>query len=327
MEQRLIVSSSPHIRSKESVNSIMRDVVLALTPATVWGIYKFGVNAFMVVAIAILAAMATEAAVQKLRGVPVTVNDWSAVLTGLLLAMNIPASAPWWIPVIGSIFAIAVVKQAFGGLGHNFMNPALAARAMLMASWPVRMTAWTKPNMPAVGADAVSTATPLAMLKDSYGFDVSAAVTSSSMQAPSMMDVLLGNVAGCIGEVSAVLLILGGLYLMYKKVITWRIPTIYIGTVAVLTFILGGFDPTLVMYHIFAGGLMLGAFFMATDYASSPINPKGQMIFAFGCGLLTTVIRFYGGYPEGVSYSILLMNVAAPLIEKYSSPRVFGGGK
>ena len=151
MEQRLIVSSSPHIRSKESVNSIMRDVVLALTPATVWGIYKFGVNAFMVVAVAILAAMATEAAIQKLRGVPVTVNDWSAVLTGLLLAMNIPASAPWWIPVIGSIFAIGVVKQAFGGLGHNFMNPALAARAMLMASWPVRMTAWTKPNMPAVG--------------------------------------------------------------------------------------------------------------------------------------------------------------------------------
>ena len=327
MEQRLIVSSSPHIRSKESVNSIMRDVVLALTPATVWGIYKFGVNAFMVVAVAILAAMATEAAIQKLRGVPVTVNDWSAVLTGLLLAMNIPASAPWWIPVIGSIFAIGVVKQAFGGLGHNFMNPALAARAMLMASWPVRMTAWTKPNMPAVGADAVSTATPLAMLKDSYAFDVSAAVSSSSMQAPSMMDVLLGNVAGSIGEVSAVLLILGGLYLMYKKVITWRIPTIYIGTVAVLTFILGGFDPTLVMYHIFAGGLMLGAFFMATDYASSPINPKGQMIFAFGCGLLTTVIRFYGGYPEGVSYSILLMNVVAPLIEKYSSPRVFGGGK
>ncbi|WP_430883100.1 RnfABCDGE type electron transport complex subunit D [Fusibacter sp. JL216-2] len=327
MEQRLIVSSSPHIRSKESVNSIMRDVVLALTPATVWGIYKFGVNAFMVVAVAILAAMATEAAIQKLRGVPVTVNDWSAVLTGLLLAMNVPASAPWWIPVIGSIFAIAVVKQAFGGLGHNFMNPALAARAMLMASWPVRMTAWTTPNLPAVGADAVSTATPLAMLKDSYGFDVSAAVGSTTMQAPSMMDVLLGNVAGCIGEVSAVLLILGGLYLMYKKVITWRIPTIYIGTVAVLTFILGGFDPTLVLYHVFAGGLMLGAFFMATDYASSPINPKGQMFFAFGCGLLTTVIRFYGGYPEGVSYSILLMNVAAPLIEKYSSPRVFGGGK
>lgn len=327
MEQRLIVSSSPHIRSKDSVNSIMRDVVLALTPATVWGIYKFGMNAFMVVAVAIIAAMATEAAIQKMRGVPVTVTDWSAALTGLLLAMNIPASAPWWIPVIGSIFAIAIVKQAFGGLGHNFMNPALAARAMLMASWPVRMTAWTKPGLPAVGVDAVATATPLAMLKDSYAFDVTAAVSSSSYQAPGLMDVMMGNVAGCIGEVSGILLILGGLYLMYRKVITWRIPTIYIGTVAVLTFILGGFDPALVVYHLFAGGLMLGAFFMATDYASSPINPKGQMIFAFGCGLLTTVIRFYGGYPEGVSYSILLMNVAAPLIEKYSGPRVFGGGK
>ena len=327
MEQKLIVSSSPHIRSKDSVNSIMRDVVLALTPATAWGIYKFGMNAFMVVAVAIIAAMVTEAAIQKMRGVPVTVTDWSAALTGLLLAMNVPASAPWWIPVIGSIFAIAIVKQAFGGLGHNFMNPALAARAMLMASWPVRMTAWTKPGLAAVGADAVSTATPLAMLKDSYAFDVTAAVSSSTYQAPGLMDVMMGNVAGCIGEVSGILLILGGLYLMYRKVITWRIPTIYIGTVAVLTLILGGFDFNLMLYHLFAGGLMLGAFFMATDYASSPINPRGQMIFAFGCGLLTTVIRFYGGYPEGVSYSILLMNVAAPLIEKYSGPRVFGGGK
>ncbi len=327
MEQRLTVSSSPHIRSKDSVNSIMRDVVIALTPATAYGIYKFGMNAFMVVAIAIIAAMVTEAAIQKMRGVPVTVADWSAALTGLLLAMNVPASAPWWIPVIGSVFAIAIVKQAFGGLGHNFMNPALAARAMLMASWPVRMTAWTKPGLPAVGADAVSTATPLAMLKDSYAFDVTAAVSSSSYQAPGLFDVMMGNVAGCIGEVSGILLILGGLYLIYRKVITWRIPTIYIGTVAVLTFILGGFNPSLVLYHMFAGGLMLGAFFMATDYASSPINPRGQMIFAFGCGLLTTVIRFYGGYPEGVSYSILLMNVAAPLIEKYSSPRVFGGAK
>jgi len=327
MEQRLTVSSSPHIRSKDSVNSIMRDVVIALTPATAFGIYKFGMNAFMVVAVAIIAAMVTEAAIQKMRGVPVTVTDWSAALTGLLLAMNVPASAPWWIPVIGSVFAIAIVKQAFGGLGHNFMNPALAARAMLMASWPVRMTAWVKPGLPAVGPDAVSTATPLAMLKDSYAFDVSAAVSSSSLQAPGLMDVLVGNVAGCIGEVSAVLLILGGLYLIWRKVISWRIPTIYIGTVAILTFILGGFDINLVLYHLFAGGLMLGAFFMATDYASSPINPRGQMYFALGCGLLTTVIRFYGGYPEGVSYSILLMNVAAPLIEKYSSPRVFGGAK
>jgi len=305
----------------------MRDVVIALTPATAYGVYKFGFNAFMVVAVAIIAAMVTEAAIQKMRGVPVTVTDWSAALTGLLLAMNVPASAPWWIPVIGSVFAIAIVKQAFGGLGHNFMNPALAARAMLMASWPVRMTAWVKPGLPAVGPDAVTTATPLAMLKDSYAFDVTAAVSSSSFQAPGLFDVMMGNVAGCIGEVSGILLILGGLYLIWRKVITWRIPTIYIGTVAVLTFILGGFDFNLVLYHIFAGGLLLGAFFMATDYSSSPINPKGQMYFALGCGLLTTVIRFYGGYPEGVSYSILLMNVAAPLIEKYSSPRVFGGAK
>lgn len=311
MDNKLLLSSSPHIRASHTINSVMRDVVIALLPATIAGIYFFKMAAVKVILVAVLAAVATEYVCQKLKKAPVTINDWSAVVTGLLLALNLPASAPWWLPLIGSIFAIAIVKQSFGGLGHNFMNPALAARAMLVASWPVEMTAWVTP-----GADAVATATPLGIIKEGTG-DV----------LPSLMDVLVGNVAGCIGETSVILLVLGGLYLLYKGVIDIKIPAVYIGTVAVLTLIFGKGDFTGMIYQVCAGGLMIGAFFMATDYASSPCTPKGQIIFAFGCGLLTTIIRFFGGYPEGVSYSILIMNVAAPLIEKYTSPRVFGGAK
>lgn len=311
MDNRLIVSSSPHLRADDSINRIMRDVVIALLPATLAGIYFFRMGAVKVILAAIIAAVVTEAVIQKVRKQPVTINDWSAVVTGLLLAFNIPATAPWWLPVVGSIFAIAIVKHTFGGLGHNFMNPALAARAMLLASWPVPMTNWVTP-----GADAVSTATPLALISG----------TEAAGQAlPSMVDLLMGNVGGCIGETSAILLILGGVYLIFRGVITPRIPVIYISTVAVLTFVLGGgFSLQYMIYQVLAGGLMLGAFYMATDYASSPVTPKGQVIYALGCGILTSIIRLYGGYPEGVSYSILLMNVAAPLIDKYTSPRVFG---
>lgn len=308
MENRLIASSSPHIRADESVNKIMRDVVIALLPATLAGVYFFRMGAVKVILAAVIAAVLTEAAIQKISKKPVTINDWSAVVTGLLLAFNIPASAPWWIPVIGSIFAIAIVKQVFGGLGHNFMNPALAARAMLLASWPVQMTAWVKP-----GTDAVSTATTLGILKEGTGDAL-----------PSLAELIIGNVGGCIGETSALLLIIGGVYLVYRGVITPRVPVIYIGTVAVLMLIFGGFDMTYMLTNVFAGGLMIGAIYMATDYASSPVTPKGQIIFALGCGILTAVIRKFGGYPEGVSYSILVMNVAAPLIDKYTSPRVFG---
>ncbi|MBB6214911.1 electron transport complex protein RnfD [Anaerosolibacter carboniphilus] len=311
MDNRLIVSSSPHLRADESISRIMRDVVIALLPATLAGIYFFRMGAVKVILAAVIAAVVTEAVIQKIRKQPVTVNDWSAVVTGLLLAFNIPATAPWWLPVIGSIFAIAIVKHTFGGLGHNFMNPALAARAMLLASWPVPMTNWVTP-----GADAVSTATPLALISGTE---------AAGQPLPSLVDLLIGNVGGCIGETSAILLILGGLYLIYRGVITPRIPVIYISTVAVLTFILGGgFSLQYMIYQVLAGGLMLGAFYMATDYASSPVTPRGQVIYALGCGILTSIIRLYGGYPEGVSYSILLMNVAAPLIDKYTSPRVFG---
>ncbi|KGG81191.1 NADH:ubiquinone oxidoreductase [Caloranaerobacter azorensis H53214] len=308
MDNKLIVSSSPHIRSDETISRIMLDVIIALLPATLASIYYFRFNALKLIVLAVLTAVATEALIQKLLKKPITVNDLSAVVTGLLLAFNIPASAPWWIPVIGSAFAIAIVKQAFGGLGHNFMNPALAARAMLLASWPVIMTNWVTP-----GPEAVSTATPLAILKGE----------AANQVLPSLKDVFFGNVGGCLGETSAILLILGGLYLLYRGVINWRIPFTYIGTVAVMMLIFdGGFNN--MVYHIFAGGLMLGAFFMATDYASSPVTPKGQIIFGIGCGVITSVIRLYGGYPEGVSYSILLMNIVAPLLDKYTSPRVFG---
>lgn len=312
MENMLTVSSSPHIRSKDSVQRIMLDVIIALVPALIASIYFFRLGAVKVLFFSILASVVTEAIIQKASKKPLTINDFSAVITGILLAFNLPSTVSWWIPVIGGAFAIGIVKQVFGGLGQNFMNPALAARAMLLASWPVQMTSWVTP-----GADAVSTATPLAILKGT---------AESAAAMPSMMDLFIGNEGGCIGETSALLLIIGGLYLIYRKVITPTIPLVYIGTVAVLTLIVSGFDVHYMAQHLLAGGLMLGAFFMATDYVTSPVSFKGKIIFAFGCGLITTIIRLYGGYPEGVSYSIILMNIATPLIDKYTRPKVFGGG-
>ena len=306
---KLTLSSSPHIQTNENVTTVMRDVIIALLPATIAAIYYFRFGAIVNILVAVLGAVAAEYLIQKLMKKPITIKDYSAAVTGLLLAFNVPSTLPWWMTLIGSVFAIAVVKQLFGGLGHNFMNPALAARAVLLASWPVEMTSWVT-----TGADAVATATPLAAIKG-----VEAGATSASM-----FDLLIGNVGGCIGETSAILLIIGGIYLIYRGVITYVIPTYYIGTVAVLTFIFSGFDISMLSYNILAGGLILGAFFMATDYTTSPVSKKGQIIYAIGCGLLTAVIRYYGGYPEGVSYSILLMNVATPLIDKYISPRVFG---
>ncbi|SES75220.1 electron transport complex protein RnfD [Natronincola peptidivorans] len=311
MDEKLIVSSSPHVLDDDTVQRIMLDVVIALLPATIAAIYYFRTNAAILILISVLTAVITEAVVQKLMGRPVTINDLSAVITGLLLALNIPASAAWWMPVVGSFFAIAIVKQIFGGIGHNFMNPALAGRIFLTLSWTDRMTAWISP-----GVDAVSTATPLAAMK------ASGSVLPTNM--PPLMDTILGNTAGSMGETSALLLILGGIYLIYRGVISWKIPGIYIGTVAVLTLAYGGFDLSYMLYHVFSGGLMIGAIYMATDYASSPVTPRGRVYFAVGCGVLTSVIRFFGAYPEGVAFSILLMNVASPLIDRYTSPRVFG---
>jgi len=304
------VTSSPHIRSGETTQRIMLDVIIALLPALAAGIYYFGMRSLLVTLVSVVFAVVTEFVMQKLLKRPVTINDLSAVVTGILLAFNVPSTAPLWMVAIGAIFAIAVAKHCFGGLGHNFINPALAARAMLLASWPVRMTSSA---FVAPGADAVSTATPLEALS-----------LGTTENLPSLMDLFIGNVAGCIGETSAIALLIGGLYLIYRGVISFTIPVTYIGTVAILSFIFGGFNPYIAVYHVLAGGLFLGAIFMATDYSSSPMTAKGQVIMGIGAGILTALIRFYGAYPEGVSYSILLMNVATPLIDRFTMPRKFG---
>jgi electron transport complex protein RnfD len=242
----------------------------------------------------------------------IAIADLSAVVTGILVAFNIPSAAPWWIAVIGSAFAIAIAKQIFGGIGFNFMNPALVGRAFLLASWPVHMTTGFIDPI----TDAVTAATPLAILKG---------VEGEALPLPSIIDMLLGRIPGSLGETSAILLIIGGIYLIYRGVIKWIIPVAYIGTVAVLALFIDG--PSMVLYHIFGGGLILGAFFMATDYVTCPITDKGKIIYAVGCGVVTMLIRSVGGYPEGVSYSILLMNILTPLIDKYVSPKLFGGAK
>lgn len=315
MEKLLTVSSSPHIRSKEATSTIMRDVVIALMPATAAGIYFFGMAAVTVILLSVVTAVLTEYLITRfLLKKASTIGDWSAVITGLLLAFNVPPGCPWYVPVVGSAVAIGIAKLAFGGLGHNFINPALAGRAFIMASWPVEMTTWMAPNGSVV--DAATYATPLGILHN--GLD---------MQLPSLFDAFIGNIGGCVGETSALALLIGGVYLLYRKVITWHIPTFYIGTVFILAFIFYGFSIEMALYSVFAGGLMLGAFFMATDYSSSPMTIKGQIIYAVGMGVILAVIRFYGGYPEGCSYSILFMNVATPLIDKYTGGKVFGGGK
>lgn len=305
-----VVSGTPHVRSKESIQSIMRDVIIALVPATAAGIYYFGINALILIIAAIASAVAFEAICQKVMKKPVTVSDLSAVVTGLLLAMNLPAAAPVWVAIVGSAFAIIFGKQLFGGLGQNFINPALAGRAFLLASYPTEMTTWSVPNGLEV-ADAATYATPLAQLKAGH------------LDA-SLGELLLGQCGGTIGETCAIALIIGGVYLLYKHVISWKIPVIYIATVAILFAVIGRQGVRMPLQEIMAGGVMLGGIFMATDYASSPVTPKGQIIFAVGAGLITYLIRTFGGYPEGVSYSILIMNCAVPLIERFTEPTIFG---
>jgi electron transport complex protein RnfD len=305
-----VVSGTPHVRSKESIQSIMRDVIIALVPATAAGIYYFGINALILVIAAIVSAVAFEAICQKVMKKPVTVSDLSAVVTGLLLAMNLPAAAPIWVAIVGSAFAIIFGKQLFGGLGQNFINPALAGRAFLLASYPTEMTTWSVPNGLEV-ADAATYATPLAQLKAGH------------LDA-SLGELMLGQCGGTIGETCAIALIIGGVYLLYKHVISWKIPVIYIATVAILFGVIGRHGMRMPLQEIMAGGVMLGGIFMATDYASSPVTPKGQIIFAVGAGLITYLIRTFGGYPEGVSYSILIMNCCVPLIERFTEPTIFG---
>ena len=304
-----VVSGTPHVRSKESIQSIMRDVIIALVPATAAGIYYFGLRALILIVAAIISAVFFEWLYEKITKKPVTINDLSAVVTGLLLAMNLPASAPVWVAIVGSAFAIIFAKQLFGGLGQNFINPALAGRAFLLASYPTEMTTWVVPN--GLAADAATYATPLAQLKN------------GALDA-SLKQLVIGQVGGTIGETCAIALIIGGIYLLYKHLISWKIPVIYIATVFILFAVIGRHGMRMPLQEIFAGGVMLGGIFMATDYASSPVTPKGQVIFAVGAGLLTYLIRTFGGYPEGVSYSILIMNCCVPLIERFTEPTIFG---
>ena len=322
MENKLIVSSSPHVRTNKDTSYIMKQVVIALLPATLAALFFFRLSALNVIFFCVTGSVGAEFVCQKISKQESTIGDFSAVVTGLLLAFNVPASLPWWMCLLGAAFAIIVVKMVFGGIGNNFVNPALAARAFLLASFPVAMTLWTRTGVNWVSSgniDAYTTATPLSFLKAG-----SNGVSSLADSGISISNMLIGNIGGCIGETSAVLIILGGLYLMYKGIINYVIPTFYICTVAILMFILGGFNFTFVIYELLAGGLILGAFFMLTDYTTSPMTKKGQIIYAVLAGLITTVIRLYGGYPEGVSYSILLVNIMTPLIDKYTKTKVFG---
>ncbi len=314
----LTISSSPHAHGSTTTQSVMRDVLIALTPALVGSVYFFGFRALMVVLVSAAASVFFEWLYRKLMHKDSTVYDLSAVVTGVLLAFVCPVTIPYWCIIIGDAFAIIVVKQLFGGIGKNFMNPALAARAFLF-SWPVVMSTWVKVGFGnAAGVistvDAVTAATPLE------------AMHRFQLPAESTLDLFLGNVGGCIGETSTLLLLIGGVYLLIRKVISIRIPLAFIGTVAVLTFLFpqGTDRITWMTAQICSGGLMLGAIFMATDYVTSPITKLGQVIFGIGCGLLTVAIRYFGAYNEGVSYAILVMNACVVLLDKVGRPKKFG---
>jgi electron transport complex protein RnfD/electron transport complex protein RnfC len=306
MNENYNISSSPHIRSKVTTGSIMLYVIIALLPATIFGVYTFGISALLVVLITTASAVATEYLYQKLMKKKVTIGDFSAALTGLLLALNLPAEAPWWMCVLGSVFAILIVKQVFGGLGQNFMNPALGARCFLLISFTGRMTTFVY--------DGVTGATPLALLK--YGESV------------NLMDMLIGNEAGTIGETSVIAILIGALFLIAMGIIDLRIPGTYLASFVVFIVLFGGrgLDLTYITAHLCGGGLMLGAWFMATDYVTSPITKTGQIVYGICLGVLTGLFRLFGGSAEGVSYAIIFSNLLVPLIEKITLPKPFGKG-
>ena len=303
------VTSSPHIRRRRTISSVMLDVLVALVPAGAMGVYYFGYRAALLILVSVASSVLWEALIRRALKKPVTIGDLSAVVTGVLLAYNLPVTIPLWAPVIASGIAIVLIKQLFGGLGQNFMNPALAARAVLLASWTRLMSST------AFSTDAVTSATPLAAQNGEY----------------ALLQLFLGDVPGCIGETCKLALLVGGVYLMARRVISWRIPVTMIATVFVCFWIasgrvVGSVDSAL--YQILSGGLFLGAFFMATDYATSPVTPVGRLIMGVGCGLLIFIIRrFNPSYPEGFSYAILVMNLATPLIDRFTRPRVYGEGK
>jgi len=308
---KLLVTPAPHVKDTMSGARMMQDTLISLTPAVIAAIILFGTKAVLPIVVSIITAVLAELGMLKFRKLPVAKADISsAALTGLLLALTLPPALPWWTCTVGSVAAIVIAKHFFGGLGYNIFNPALVGRAFLVASWPLMMTTWLAPL---TGIDAVTTATPLAQFKPM-------ALTKMAEHVPIYIKLLLGNHGGSIGETCAIALILGGMFLLWRKVIEWRIPLSYIGTVAVFSMIFNE-DPA---FHVLAGGLLLGTFFMATDPVTSPVTKPGRWIFGIGCGVITMVIRLWGGYPEGVCYSILLMNATVPLLDRYFKGRTFG---
>ena len=319
---KLIATSSPHIRGSETTRSIMLDVIIAMLPALIWAVVMFGFKALTLTVVSVVGCMFWEWLYRTLMKKPQSVADLSAVVTGMLLAFVSPVTTPYWTILIGDFFAIVVVKQLFGGIGKNFVNPALAGRAFLVGSYASIMTTWIAPGekAPLFGstADIVTAATPMAYLKSGD--------METLMSTYSVSDMFMGKIGGSLGEVSVLMLLIGGAYLLFRKVINWHTPVAYIATVAVLSFLFpkAGSGLEWMLYSVFGGGLMLGAFFMATDYATSPVTKKGQLIFGIGCGLFTVLIRYFGSYNEGVCYSIMVMNLCVALIDKYTKPTRFG---
>jgi len=323
-----VVSSSPHAHEGSSVRRIMLDVIVALMPALAAAVYLHGWDAVRLTSACVLGCVVVEALSRRLMGRDLGIDDLSAVVTGLLLAFNLPPALPTWMAVVGCVFAIGVAKQIFGGIGYNPFNPALVGRVALLISFPLAMTRWSAWRiLSPVGVDAVTNATPLGLLKTSLA-------TSGSMpylfDGNTALQFFVGNTNGCLGETSTLALLIGAAYLLRRRCISWHTPVFYMGTVVVFAAVLWGFDRDanlLPHFHLLAGGMMLGALFMATDMVTSPVTRKGQAVFGIGCGVLTMVIRKWGGYPEGVSFAILLMNAMTPLINQATKPRIFGTGK
>ncbi|MFI5303433.1 MAG: RnfABCDGE type electron transport complex subunit D [Nitrospiria bacterium] len=322
-DKEMVLGIWPHVRTETNINRIMYSVIATLVPAAMAGIYLFGWSAIQVILISILVALLTEAAMQKAIKQKITITDGSAVLTALLLAMTLPPGSPWWMTALGSFFAIAIGKQIYGGLGYNPFNPALVGRVALLIGFPLQMTTWENIHPLLSGVDVTTGATPLGIVQ---------VARLSHKPVPDaethqFWNMLVGNTMGSLGETSDLLLLLGGLYLLYKHYITWHIPASMIGTVFAFSGIFWLIDPTHFanpLFHVLSGGLMLGAIFMATDMVTCPNTPKGQLVFGAGCGLLTIIIRMWGGYPEGVSFAILLMNSLTPMIDRYIQPHLYG---
>lgn len=327
----LKISTAPHLNAPQSTQSIMRDVIIALIPAGIVSVCVFGLSALVVILTSVAGCVAIEYfACKKLLHCPTTTWDLSAIVTGLLLAYNLPAGFPIWMTLIGCLVAVGLTKMTYGGIGKNIFNPALAGRVFLFISFPVEMTTWPRPHLfDFMNTDMQTGATTLGILKHLDAETSATALThgSTSEQLPDYLNMFIGNIGGSLGEISTLALLLGFIYMLYRKIISWHIPVYYVGTFFVLTsihWLITQSPQAEILTHLLSGGLMLGAIFMATDYTTSPMSKQGRIIFAVGCGILTYIIRFYSPYPEGVSFAILIMNGFVPLIDKISVPRVFG---